>query len=79
MAWTNQTRIFGPFKHWQRPGSLLVEAGTGSVILEASGDGTSWITADSFTADAMKAVELSNVRALRLSVTGNARYSFSVT
>jgi hypothetical protein len=77
MAWATATATFGPFEHCERPGSLLVDAGTGTVVLEASDDAATWITAATYSADAMKTIDLANVQRLRLSVTGDAKYSFT--
>lgn len=75
MSWKTATQVYR-FGRGDNKAVLGVDAGTGSVVFESSGDGTTYITEDTFTSDTRKVIDVSVTPFVRVSVTGDAKYFF---
>jgi len=78
MAHYTQTTVFGPYVNQQRSIEtvlLIVDAGTGSVTLQADSNGN-WITEEVFSADTTKRVVVGGGK-WRVLIAGNAEFDWT--
>lgn len=71
-----ETRVF-QVPHDALPSTLIVDVGSGAVVLEVQidTDANQWLTAETFVTDGIHKVE-ANGCTVRVSVTGDAAYAF---
>ena len=77
MAHYTATEEFGPYNNIEEAnGLLIVDAGTGSITLQAHSNGN-WITEEVFSADTTKRVACGG-GAWKIVVSGDAEYDWDV-
>lgn len=79
MTWTTDPTVLPAteeenFKKDAAPVTLVVDAGTGTVIVQVRDSGGSWATMETLGSDGWHKIDVANCPAINIDVTGDAQY-----